>query len=157
MRVAAFARTHLPTFFGAYARVLWLDPGVLCCDDPARLDAGPPFACFRDDGRTPGGALAAAAASGEGNAAAAAEFLGFAGEHPAFAQSGVPDPSVMLMDPRNDAVRRLMARWWRHAVRDPSAGGLGLALALAEVPEVRVGELPGGELCRSPVFVRAPA
>ncbi len=115
-RVVAFTRTHLHTFFGAYNRVLWVDPGVLCCTDPAALADGPPLAAFREDGRTLAAELAAQGAE-------AADVLGEVAGHPAFGLAGVYDPSVLLVDPADAAVGRFMARWWRHAMRGPAGGG----------------------------------
>jgi hypothetical protein len=148
-RVVAFTKMHLPTFFGGYRRVLWLDPGVLCCADPGGLIEGPRVGCFRDEGRTPGAALAAAGVE-------AADMLGEVAGHPAFGQPDVLDPSVLLVDPSDADVARLMARWWRYAVRGPAEGGLALTLAAADVSGVALEELPGRVLERSPHFLRGP-
>jgi hypothetical protein len=147
VRVAAFTQAHLHTFFGAYSRVLWVDPGVLLCSDPAALANGPSLACFREDGRTIEAALASL---GEEAADVAAELAG----HPALGLTGLFDPSVLLIDPVDAGVAAFMARWWRHAMRGLASGGFPFTLAAAEMPEVAVGELPGRSLDRSQDFVR---
>jgi hypothetical protein len=149
-RVVAFAQAHLHAFFAAYPRVLWVDPGVLCCSDPAALAVGAPLAAFRDEARTLGAALAA-------GGAASADVLGEVAGHVAFGQPGVFDPSVLLIDPSDAAVARFMSRWWRHAVRGPAVGGFAFTLAAAEMPDVTIGALPGLSLDRSPDFLRVPA
>ncbi len=146
-RVVAFTKMHLPAFFGAYRRVVWLDPGVLCCADPGGLGDGPKMGCFRDARRSPGAALAAAGV-------AAADLVGEITGHAAFGRPGVLDPSVLLVDPSDARVARLMARWWRYAVRGPAEGGLALTLAAADVTGLEVEELPGQSLERSPHFLR---
>jgi hypothetical protein len=149
VRVAAFTRAHLHTFFGAYSRVLWVDSGVLICSDPTALADGPSLAAFRDDGRTLAAELASFAAED-------AEVPGEVADHPALGLTGVFDPSVLLIDPADAGVGRVMARWWRHAMRGPAGGGLAFTLA-AEMPEVSVGVLSGRSLDNSPDFMRAPA
>jgi hypothetical protein len=149
-RVAAFTRAHLRTFFGAYSRVLWVDPRVLLCGDPTALADGPSIAAFREDGRTLAAELASLGAE-------AADVLGDVAGHPAFGRTGVFDPSVLLVDPADAGVAGFMARWWRHVVRGPAPGGFAFTLAAAETPEVAVGELPGRSLGRSPDFVRSVA
>lgn len=151
-RMAGFAKTHLSTFFAAYGRVLWLDPDVLCCRDPDAIagatDAA--FACFRQDDRTPGAAAAAAARDAPEYVE---EYFGATGSHPAFDRPGVLDASVLLVDPADDAVRRLAAGWWRYAMRG-APDGLALTLAAEETAGAFVGDLPGRALDRSPAFAR---
>jgi hypothetical protein len=149
-RVTAFTRTHLHTFFGAYARVLWLDPGVICCTDPAALAEGAPLAVFRKDGRTLAAELAAQGAE-------AADVIGRLADHPAFNSTDVYDPTVLLADPADAGVADFMARWWRHALRGPAAGGSAFTIAAAEMPGLSPGELPGRVIEGSPDFVQAPA
>lgn len=150
VRVAAFTRAHLHTFFGAYARVLWVDPGVLLCSDPVALADGPSLAAFREDGRTLEAVLASL---GDEAADVPDEVAG----HPAFGLTGVFDPSVLLVDPGDAGVAAFMARWWRHAMRGPAGGGYAFTLAAAEMPDVAVRVLPGPSLERSPDFVRCAA
>jgi hypothetical protein len=158
-RVAAFAKTHLPTFFHAYPRVLWLDPSVLCCSDPAEIAgaSAAALACFRIEDRTPAAAAAEAAAAGGDAPEVVADFLGSVAPHPAFDLPGVLDASVLLLDPTDEAVRRLMGRWWRYLMRGPVSDRLALTLAAADMPEVAPMELPGRELHRSPAFARRGA
>jgi hypothetical protein len=158
-RVVAFSRTHLPTFFSAYSRILWIDPGVLCCTNPAELPSGSgSIATFRRDDITPGGEAAAVAATSGAAAELVAELLGAAAAHPGFDRAGLLDASVLLIDPSDAAVRRLMARWWRHLPRGPvAADALALTLAAADLPDLAVGELPGRTLVRSPAFAAGGA
>jgi hypothetical protein len=150
VRIAAFTRAHLHTFFSAYSRVLWVDPGVLICSDPMALADGPTLAAFREDGRRLAVELAAEGAD-------AADVRGEFAGHPAFGGTGVFDPSVLLVDPADAGVARFMARWWRHAVRGPAGGGFAFTLAAAEMPEVAVAVLPGRSLDRSADFMQGPA
>jgi hypothetical protein len=151
-RMAGFAKTHLSTFFAAYRQVLWLDPDILCCADPVAIAgaSGAAFACFRKDDRTPAAEAAAAARDAPEDLS---EFIGSAASHPAFDRPGVLDASVLLVDPSDDAVRRLAVCWWRHAMRG-APDGLALTLAAAETPLAVVGDLPGRALDRSPAFAR---
>lgn len=154
-RVAAFLKSHLPVFFSAYRRVLWIDPGVLCSADPMKLVAGSgAISAFWRDDVTPGGETAAAATGDAAAVQRTAELLAVASASPAFDRAGVLDTSVLLLDPADAAVRQLMAGWWRYCVRAPaSADGLALTLAAADLPELAVHELPGRAIARSPAFV----
>jgi hypothetical protein len=158
-RTAAFAKAHLPTFFYAYPRVLWIDPRVLCCSDPAELAGGSaPIAAFRRDDITASGEAAAVAAAGSAEAEGVADLLGAAGGHAAFDRAGVLDSSVLLLDPTDGAVRQLMVLWWRYLMRAPAAAdALALTLAAADMPDLAVGELPGRALARSPAFAAGEA
>ena len=153
-RVAGFAKTHLPAFFGSYPRVLWLDPDVMCCADPARIAdmtaAG--LTCFRLEDRAPGAEAAAAAPEAPN---AVAEFLADVASHPAFGQLGCLDAAVLLIDPSDAAVRRLMTRFWRHIARGAGSERLALTLAAAETSDLVPAELPGRALARSPDFALA--
>ena len=153
-RVAGFAKAHLPTFFGSYPRVLWLDPDVLCCADPAGVAEGSSarFSCYRRDDRSPAAEAAAAAREAP---IAVAEFLSDVASHPVFAQPGCLDASVLLIDPSDAAVRRLMTRFWRHIARGAGSERLALTLATAETPDLVPAELPGRALACSPAFALA--
>ena len=159
-RRTAFARTHLPTFFSAYSRVLWVDPGVLVTADPAELLElpGAAFSSYRTGSTTLVAEAAAVALSGGDTAEAVAAFVGDVADNGALSQTALHDHRVLLIDPMAEAVRHLMAVWWRRTMRGTHAGGPTLSAALAETPGLGVGDLPGGSLDRSPCFaLRGPS
>ena len=161
-RRTAFFKTHLPSFFASYERVLWLDQAILLCIDPAQIalamPADPPdLAAFRQPESAGLVAEAAKAARlGADDTASILAQLRETSDHRAFRRPTPLSSEVLLMRPDSEALRRMCTHWWRYIMRGSACDQLSLPLAVDDTGELTWGVFPETCLDRSPFFAREP-
>ena len=159
-RRARFIKTHLPTYFSAYERVMWVDGNVLLCRDPVRIlrdydvwDAD--FATFRHWQRSSLlGEAAACVFLGKDDPHLTGAHLAKVAGHPAFESRDIFATMVMAMNPRSDAVRRMSARWWAYIMQGSKRDQLSLPLAIHDAVGIDWRVFPEESIEMSPNFVR---
>ncbi len=159
-RRAAFFKTHLPTYFEEYERVLWVDGDVLICRDPHRTLLeygvwGHDFATFPH--RPQGNPMAEAATYvrlGKEDPRRMGVHLGEFRGHPAFEKLNTVDTAVMMINPRSEAARKLSATWWTHIMRGSKRDELSLPLAIHDTPDISWDVFPEESFETSSSFVK---
>ena len=159
-RRALFFKTHLPSYFSAYEKVMWIDGNVLLCRDPVRILRDQDIwdvdlATFRD-GRhaTLVSAAAACVELGKDDLRVVGAYLANSADHPAFESRNLFETMVMAMNPNSDAVRRMSAQWWACIMRGSKCDELSLPLAVHDAAGIDWRVFPEEQIKMSPNFVQ---
>ena len=159
-RRARFVKTHLPTYFGAYERVMWVDGNILLCRDPVEIlkdyDVWKhDFVTFRHWQRTSLLQEAVACAQlGKENPANLGAHLGSVSSHPAFGKRNVFATMVMMVNPKSEEVQKMTSAWWRYIMNGSKRDQLSLPLAVDDVPKLDWNVFPEQSIELSSNFVR---
>lgn len=159
-RRARFVKTHLPSYFSAYERVMWLDGNVLLCRNPVKILRDydvweSDFATFRHWQRSSLVSEAAACVGlGKDDPRIVGDHLAMIAVHPAFATRNLFWTMVMVMNPNSDAARRMSAHWWAYIMRGSKRDQLSLPLAIHDAAGLNWRVFPEERIEMSPNFVR---
>lgn len=148
-RRARFCKLHLSTYFMDYEWVMWVDGNILICTNPLdvlnELDlANIDMATFvhPDRANLMSEAAACALMSKEDPHVLAGHLRRIEGRD-GFRDSTLYETMVLFQRPSAPSVRAVNAAWWKLMMSGSRRDQLSLPIVLKDVPEVRVGALPG--------------
>lgn len=161
-RRARFVKTHLPLYFQAYERVMWLDSNIFLCDRPSRvlkaLDADHlDFATFRHPDRD--GVIMEASACiyfDKEDPAAVFGQLRRMGEALYGGDAALFETNVLLMRPNVGAVRRMCGAWWREISNGSKRDQMSLPIVINERADLHWGVFREPSARKSRYFVLSP-
>ena len=159
-RRARFVKTHLPTYFSRYERVMWVDGNILLCRDPYQTLLGynvwdRDFATFRHWQRSSlVGEAAACVKLGKDVPSLIGAHLAKVSDHPAFEKHDLFGTMVMMMNPQSEMVQKMSSAWWSYIMSGSKRDQLSLPLAIHDAAGLDWDVFPETSIEMSPHFVR---
>lgn len=157
---ARFVKTHLPTYFADYEKVIWIDGNVLLLSNPSKIISAlspkhADFASYRHWQRQSLVAEGAACAvMDKEDIRIICETLNNSFERPSIRDVGLLWTVAIILNPKAATVRNLCDAWWRLISQGSKRDQLSLPAALSETKGLKWGFFVEDNIETSKFFLR---